>query len=80
MGFVFILIFGQIIAFRAHFFVVYFEHMRGQSFRTGCLVIAQHADVGFRVRIQMPFQTPIVAARPCAIAAHETFVAFFLRR
>lgn len=77
---VFILIFGQVIAFRAHFFVVHFEHMGRQSFGTGRLVIAQHANIRFRVRIQMPLQAPIVAARPSAIAAHEAFVAFFLRR
>lgn len=66
---VFILIFGQVIAFGANFFVVHFEHMGGQAFRTGRLVIAQHANVRFRVRIQMSFQAPIVAARPSAIAA-----------
>lgn len=40
MSIVFALIFCQIVAFGAHFFIVHFEYVSGQSFRSSCLIIA----------------------------------------
>lgn len=80
MCIVIILIIGQIIAFGADFFVVHLEDVRGQALRPGRFIITQHAHIWFCVCVQVPFQAPIVAARPGTIATDESFVAFLLGR
>lgn len=80
MCIVIILIISQIIAFGADFFVVYLEDMCSKTFGPGGLVVAQHAHIRFGVCVQMSFESPIIAARPGAIAADESFVALLFRR
>lgn len=51
MGIIFILIFGQIIALGANFFVMYFKHMCSQSLRTCGFIIAEATNKRFGVRV-----------------------------
>lgn len=64
-----VLVVGQKVALAADALVVNFVDVSGQSFGTGRFVVAQDAEVGFDVGVEMPFQTPVVHSSPGAVSA-----------
>jgi len=61
-----VLVLGYVRTPAAHFFAVNFEYVGGQPFGPGRFVLAEHAFVRFHVCVQVPFQAPIIDARPRA--------------
>lgn len=68
----------QIIALNASALIVHLENVRGESFGSRRLIIAQAANKRLQMRIHMPLQAPIVHAGPRAIAAAKPFLPLFL--
>lgn len=64
MGVQVVLVLGHVRAPAAHAFAVHLEHVGGQPFGPGRFVLAEHALVRFHVCVQVPFQAPVVYARP----------------
>jgi hypothetical protein len=62
MGDQLVLIFGKEVALVASFFVVNFEHVRGQTFRTGRFIVTKQTHKRFGVGVQMTFQSPVIGA------------------
>ena len=46
-----------------------FVDVGGQSFGTGCFIVAQDAEIGFDVGVEVTFEAPIVHSSPGAIGA-----------
>lgn len=60
MGVELILVLGKVGALVAGLLVVHLEHVGGQPFGAGRLVVAQHTDERFRVGVQVALETPVV--------------------
>lgn len=64
MGVQVVLVLGHVRAPAAHAFAMHLEHVGGQPLGPGRFVLAKHALVRFHVGVQVPFQAPVVHARP----------------
>lgn len=64
-----LLVVGEEGALGAGLLVVHFVHVRGEPLGSCRLVFAERARERLEVRVEVPFQTPIVDARPRAVAA-----------
>lgn len=70
-----LLVVGEEGAFGAGLLVVHFVHVGGEPLRSCRLVFTKRARERLEVRVEVPFQAPIVDARPRAVAASVTSLA-----
>ena len=75
-----VLVIGQVVAFAADPLVVHFVNVSGEPLRAGRLVVAQDAEVGLDVSVEMPLETPIVDTSPGAVGASVKFLLLLLLR
>jgi hypothetical protein len=73
-----VLIVSEEVAFTADALIMNLVHVRGQTFRSRRLVIAQDAKIRFYVCVQMPFQTPIVYSAPGTVSTGVEFLLLLL--
>lgn len=71
---------SQIGALAAGSLVVHLEHVGGEALRARRLVVAEQADEWLCVGVEMTLETPLVGARPGAIAAGEALLALGLQQ
>ena len=72
-----LLVVGQEGALGAGLLVVHLVHVRGEPLRARRLVLAQRARERLQVRVQVALQTPVVDARPRAVAARVPPLALY---
>lgn len=70
----------QIGALAAGPLVVHLEDVGGQALGARRLVVAEQADEGLCVRVEVPLETPLVRSGPRAVAAGEALLALWLQQ
>ena len=52
-------------------FIVHLQHVRGKPFAPSGFVVAQGAEEGFDVSVEMPFEAPVVHSLPGAVRTRD---------
>lgn len=48
-------------------FIMHLEYVGGKAFGAGCFVVAEGAEVGLDMGVEMPLQAPVIHSLPGAV-------------